>query len=254
MANPATKGSASEEVTGVPPLILLIEDERAIRSFLRAGLEGQGYRLVETDTGSDGITQTATRSPDLVLLDLGLPDMDGMSVVRRIREWSRVPIVVLTARGQERDKIDALDSGADDYVTKPFSLPELLARLRAALRRRARSESETAAGTIEVGRLRIDFDRRSVALGGAPVSLTPIEYRLLTTLARHAGRVLTHAYLLREVWGPSYTNQHHYLRVYMAQLRHKLEADPARPRLLMTETGVGYRMSEGAPSGEARRS
>lgn len=237
------------EAPGVPALVLVIEDEKSIRSFLRAGLEGQGYRIVDAATAADGIAQAATRSPDLILLDLGLPDSDGLSVLRQIREWSRTPIVVLTARGRERDKIDALDGGADDYVTKPFSLPELLARLRAALRRRTRTESETGSSTVEVGSLRIDLARRRVSMGDSAVSLTPIEYRLLTTLARHAGRVLTHEFLLREVWGPSYTAQHHYLRVYMAQLRHKLEADPARPRLLMTETGVGYRMSEGPLDG-----
>jgi len=229
---------------GVPALVLVIEDEVSIRRFLRAGLESHGYRCVETGTAGDGITQAATRSPDLILLDLGLPDFDGLTVLRRIREWSRIPIIVLTARGQERDKISALDGGADDYVTKPFSLPELLARMRAALRHRTRAVAEPEASAFELGTFRIDLERRRVSVGGAPVQLTPIEYRLLTTLARHAGRVLTHEFLLREVWGPAHTGQHHYLRVYMAQLRHKLEADPGRPRLLMTETGVGYRMAE----------
>jgi two-component system, OmpR family, KDP operon response regulator KdpE len=229
---------------GVPALVLVIEDEEPIRRFLRAGLESHGYRCVEAGTAGEGIAQAATRSPDLILLDLGLPDFDGLEVVRRIREWSLTPIIVLTARGQERDKIDALDGGADDYVTKPFSLPELVARMRAALRHRARAVSEPGGSVFEVGTLRIDFERRQVSIGRTPVPLTPIEYRLLTTLARHAGRVLTHEFLLREVWGPAYTGQHHYLRVYMAQLRHKLEADPGRPRLLMTETGVGYRMAE----------
>lgn len=229
---------------GAPTLVLVIEDDKSIRRFLRAGLEGQGYRFVEAETAADGIAQAASRNPDLVLLDLGLPDLDGLAVVRRIREWSAVPIVVLTARGQERDKIDALDRGADDYVTKPFSLPELLARMRAALRHRARAGSEAGSSVVEVGALRIDLERRRVFRGDSTVPLTPIEYRLLTTLARHAGRVLTHEFLLREVWGPSYIRQHHYLRVYMAQLRHKLEPDPGRPRLLLTETGVGYRMAE----------
>lgn len=229
---------------GVPTLVLVIEDEESIRRFLRAGLESHGYRCVETGTAEDGIAQAATRSPDLILLDLGLPDFDGLAVLRRIREWSRIPIIVLTARGQERDKIDALDGGADDYVTKPFSLPELLARMRAALRHRTRSVSESGASVFELGTFRIDLERRRVSIGEEPIQLTPIEYRLLTTLARHAGRVLTHEFLLREVWGPAHTGQHHYLRVYMAQLRHKLEADPGRPRLLMTETGVGYRMAE----------
>ncbi|HKQ59403.1 MAG TPA: response regulator [Candidatus Eisenbacteria bacterium] len=229
--------------TAAPVVILVVEDEAPIRRFLRAGLEGQDYRIVESTSGEDGITQVATRSPDLLLLDLGLPDMDGLEVVRRVREWSALPIIVLTARGRDEDKVRALDAGADDYVTKPFSMPELLARLRASLRRRARADAGET-GVLEFGRLRIDLARRRVALDGTDVALTPIEYRLLTTLARHAGRVLTHDVLLREVWGPKHTAQHHYLRVYMAQLRHKVEADPARPRLLLTETGVGYRMAE----------
>ena len=228
----------------VPVLILVVEDEAPIRRFLRAGLEGQGYRLAEAETGQDGITQAATRAPDLLLLDLGLPDIDGLEVVRRVREWSALPIIVLTARGRDDDKVRALDAGADDYVTKPFSLPELLARLRAALRRSTRPEPGETNSVVEVGPLRIDLARRRVTLAGAEIALTPIEYRLLTTLARQAGRVLTRESLLREVWGPGHTRQHHYLRVYMAQLRHKIEADPARPRLLLTETGVGYRMAE----------
>ena len=229
---------------GAPALILVIEDEGPIRKILRAGLDAQGYRLVEAETGQDGIAQAATRAPDLVLLDLGLPDMDGLEVVRRVREWSALPIIVLTARGRDDDKVRALDAGADDYVTKPFSMQELLARLRAALRRRDRLAAGETNSVIEVGPLRIDLPRRRVTVRGNEVTLTPIEYRLLTTLARQAGRVLTREALLREVWGPGYTAQHHYLRVYMAQLRHKLEADPARPRLLLTETGVGYRMAE----------
>jgi len=236
---------AKDPVNGsTAALVLVIEDELGIRRFLRTGLEGQGYRCIEAGTGGEGVTQAATRSPDVILLDLGLPDFDGLTVVRRIREWSGIPIIVLTARGQETDKIGALDAGADDYVTKPFSMPELLARMRVSLRHRSRSESEPEASVIEIGTLSIDLARRRVSIGGAVVPLTRIEYRLLITLARHAGRVLTHEFLLREVWGPSYTSQSHYLRVYMAQLRHKLEPDPGRPRLLMTETGVGYRMSE----------
>lgn len=224
-------------------LVLVIEDEAAIRRFLRAGLESQGYRVAEAATGEEGMTHAATRSPDVILLDLGLPDMDGLAVVGRIREWSRTPIVVLTAREQESDKVEALDRGADDYVTKPFSMPELLARMRVALRHRARAEGD-AESVIVRGPLRIDLARRRVTVGGDTVTLTPIEYRLLATLARHAGRVLTHKFLLQEVWGPAYTSQTHYLRVYMAQLRNKLEREPERPRLLMTETGVGYRMAE----------
>jgi two-component system KDP operon response regulator KdpE len=225
-------------------VVLVVDDDPPIRRFLKAGLENDGYELVEAATGRDGIAQAATRSPDLVLLDLGLPDVDGFEVVRRIREWSRVPIIVLSARGQEGDKIRALDSGADDYVTKPFSMGELNARIRVALRHGARG-GEGDSGVIETGELQLDLARRRVTVAGGEVRLTPIEYRLLATLARHVGRVLTHEHLLREVWGPGYTSQHHYLRVYMAQLRHKIERDPARPKLLITEPGVGYRLREG---------
>ncbi len=223
------------------PLVLVIDDEGPIRKFLRTGLESHGFRLVESATGKDGLAQASTRSPDLVLLDLGLPDMDGLEIVKELRGWSATPIVVLSARGQERDKIQALDLGADDYVTKPFSMGELLARMRVALRHRARVQTGEELSSVETGGLRVDLARRVVSLKGAEVRLTPIEYRLLSTLARYAGKVLTHDFLLREVWGPGYTTQHHYLRVYMAQLRHKIEANPARPRLLITEPGVGYR-------------
>ncbi|HTK69976.1 MAG TPA: response regulator [Candidatus Eisenbacteria bacterium] len=229
------------------PVALLIEDEVGIRRFLRAALEGQGFTCVEATTGSEGIAHAATRAPEIVLLDLGLPDMDGLDVMRRIREWSTVPIVVLTARGKEREKVEALDGGADDYITKPFSVLELLARVRAA--RRYRAESGTSAEIVESGSLRIDMARRRVSVLGNVVPLTPIEYRLLATLARYAGRVLTHEFLLREVWGPTSTEQRHYLRVYMAQLRQKLEADPSRPTVLMTEPGVGYRMAEADEAG-----
>jgi two-component system KDP operon response regulator KdpE len=229
---------------GVATVVLVIEDEAPIRRFLRAGLESQGYTLVESQSGQDGIAQAATRSPDLVLLDLGLPDIDGLEVVRRIREWSTLPIIVLSARGREDDKIRALDAGADDYVTKPFAMGELLARMRAALRHAARAGESADGSALAVGDLVVDLGRRRVTVAGAEVRLTPIEYRLLAALARHAGRVLTHDQLLRQVWGPGYTSQHHYLRVYMAQLRHKIERDPARPRLLLTEPGVGYRLRE----------
>lgn len=226
---------------GPPPLVLLLEDEAPIRRFLRVGLEGEGYALEEATTGHEGLTRAATRAPDLVLLDLGLPDQDGMTVLQRLREWSTVPVIVLTARGQEHAKVRALDSGADDYVTKPFSMPELLARMRVALRHRARLSGEDEA-VFTSGPLRVDLARRVVSVEDRPVALTPIEYRLLTTLVRHAGRVLTHDFLLREVWGPAARGQSHYLRVHMSQLRRKLEADPARPRLLLTELGVGYRL------------
>ncbi|WP_437804108.1 response regulator [Sorangium sp. So ce693] len=223
------------------PLVLLIEDEPQMRRFLRAMLAARGYRLVETETGAEGIAQATTRNPDLVLLDLGLPDMDGLEVTRRLREWTAVPIIVLSARGQEQDKIDALDGGADDYLTKPFSAGELLARLRVALRHAAHA-AKAESSTFKVQDVDVDLARRVVLRGGEEIHLTPIEYKLLTTLIRHAGKVLTHRQLLGEVWGPAYAGQTHYLRVYMAQLRHKLERDPARPQILITEPGVGYRL------------
>jgi two-component system KDP operon response regulator KdpE len=205
---------------------------------------------VEAVTAEDGIAQAAMRAPELVLLDLGLPDMDGVEVVRRLREWSTVPVLVLSARGQESDKIHALDAGADDYVTKPFAMGELVARMRAALRRSARTQDGEGSSVVESGALRVDLGQRLVTVSGREVKLTPREYKLLAALARHPGRVLTHEVLLNAVWGPAYTSQHHYLRVYMAQLRHKLEADPSRPRWLLTETGVGYRLAD-TPAGGA---
>ena len=225
------------------PLVLVIEDEPQMLRFLKPALEGHGYRMIEATTGRDGLTQASTRSPDLVLLDLGLPDVDGLEVTGRIREWSRVPIVVISARGREDDKVAALDAGADDYVTKPFGVRELLARLRVALRHAARPGGEDSP-RLELGPLVIDLEKRRVMREGEVVHLTPIEYRLLAELARNAGKVLTHSHLLRQVWGPGYAQQSHYLRVYMAQLRRKLEADPARPRYLVTEAGVGYRLAE----------
>ena len=234
----------TEPRAAVPPVVLVVDDEAPIRKFLRAGLESQGYALVEAPSGREAIAQAATRAPDIVLLDLGLPDIDGFEVVRRIREWSAMPVIVLSARGQESDKIRALDAGADDYVTKPFAMGELLARMRAAMRHAARAGAE-GESVLTFGELNVDLGRRRVSVAGAEVRLTPIEYRLLVALAQHAGRVLTHAQLLRQVWGPGYASQHHYLRVYMAQLRHKIERDPARPRLLLTEPGVGYRLREG---------
>jgi len=226
------------------PLLLVVDDDAPVRRFLRAGLGSAGYRLVEAMSGAEALAQAATRAPDLVLLDLGLPDLDGFEVVRRLREWSQVPVLVLSARGQEEDKIHALDAGADDYVTKPFSMGELLARVRVALRHRARREAGDDAGPVQVDELVVDLARRVVTVAGEEVRLTPIEYRLLAVLARHAGRVLTHEQLLREVWGPGYATQHHYVRVYMAQLRQKIEPDPSRPRWLVTEPGVGYRLRE----------
>lgn len=223
------------------PSVVLIEDEAQIRRFLRVTLTGQGYRLYEVGTGADALVEVAQRQPDVVILDLGLPDMDGIEVIRRLREWSAVPIIVLSARGQERDKVAALDAGADDYISKPFSAGELLARLRVALRHAVGAAHEDSAA-FTVGELQVDLLRRHVTVGGVEVKLTPIEYRLLATLVRHAGRVVTHQQLLREVWGPSHDDQAHYVRVYMAHLRHKIEAEPARPRYLLTEPGVGYRL------------
>jgi two-component system, OmpR family, KDP operon response regulator KdpE len=226
------------------PLVLVIEDEPQMLRFLRPALQGNGYRIVEATSGKDGLAQASTRSPDVVLLDLGLPDLDGLEVTHRLREWSHVPIVVISARGREDDKVAALDAGADDYVTKPFGVRELLARLRVALRHVSRAGGAESA-RLAIGALDIDLEKRRVTRDGETVHLTPIEYRLLTELARNAGKVLTHSHLLRQVWGPGYAQQSHYLRVYMAQLRRKLESDPARPRYLLTEPGVGYRFAEG---------
>jgi two-component system KDP operon response regulator KdpE len=236
--------STPADSAGTPaPLVLVIEDEPQMLRFLRPALEGHGYRMIEATTGRDGLTQAATRAPDVVLLDLGLPDQDGLTVTARLREWSQTPIVVISARGREEDKVAALDAGADDYVTKPFGVPELLARLRVALRHAARAEGSDSP-RVTIGDVEVDLEKRRVTRAGEPVRLTPIEYRLLAELVRHPGKVLTHAHLLRQVWGPASAQQSHYLRVYMAQLRRKLEEDPARPRILLTELGVGYRLRE----------
>jgi two-component system KDP operon response regulator KdpE len=224
------------------PIVVLIEDEPQIRRFLRATLMGEGYRLFEATTAADGIVQASSRQADVVIVDLGLPDMDGLEVIRRLRTWTAVPIIVLSARGQERDKVTALDAGADDYVSKPFGASELLARIRVALRHSARASNDRTETTFRVGELTVDLLRRHVSVGGVDVRLTPIEYRLLATLVSHAGKVVTHQQLLREVWGPSHLDQAHYVRVYMAHLRGKLEIEPARPRYLRTEPGVGYRL------------
>jgi two-component system KDP operon response regulator KdpE len=225
----------------VPPLVLVVEDEAQMSRFLRATLPSQGYRIVEATTGQQALVEAATRSPDLILLDLGLPDLDGVEVTRRLREWTATPIIVLSARGQENDKIEALDAGADDYLTKPFATGELLARMRVALRNAARGAGG-AEPVFESGELRVDLGARRVFVGDREVRLTRTEYNLLAMLARNAGKVVTHRQLLKGVWGPGSVDQSHYVRVYMAQLRHKLEADPARPRYLVTETGVGYRL------------
>jgi two-component system KDP operon response regulator KdpE len=224
------------------PTVLVIEDELQMRRFLRSALEGHGYRVIEVGTAREGLAQAAGRNPEIILLDLGLPDVDGLDVTRRLREWTATPIVVLSARGLEQDKIRALDAGADDYLTKPFGVGELLARIRVALRHAATPPGELADPVFTQGELTVDLARRQVFLGASEVHLTPTEYKLLTLLVRHAGKVITQRQALKEVWGPNYANQTHYLRVYMAQLRHKLERDPARPRLLLTEPGVGYRL------------
>jgi len=224
------------------PVVLVIEDEPQMRRFLRAALESHECRPVEAATAREGLAQASGRNPDVILLDLGLPDDDGLDLTRRIRAWSRTPIIVLSARGREQDKIAALDAGADDYLTKPFGVGELMARLRVALRHAAQPEGTRADAVFAAGDLRVDLGRRQVRVGDAEVHLTPLQYKLLSALVRHAGQVLTHRRLLKEVWGPNVTEHTHYLRVYMVQLRHKLERDPARPRLLLTESGVGYRL------------
>jgi two-component system KDP operon response regulator KdpE len=222
------------------PRILVIEDEAQMRRFLRASLTHAGYQLLEAETAEQGLTEAAAQNPDLVLLDLGLPDLDGLVVTERLRQWATMPIIVISARGQEPDKIKALDAGADDYLTKPFGVGELLARIRVALRHAAKTDEGES--QFSFGELSVDLVRRQVRLGDVEVHLTPIEYRLLTTLIKHSGRVLTHRQLLREVWGPNASDQTQYLRVYMGQLRHKLEQEPSRPRYLLTEPGVGYRL------------
>jgi two-component system, OmpR family, KDP operon response regulator KdpE len=227
------------------PKILLVEDQSAMRRFLRSALAIRGYQVIEAQTGTEGLQLAASHLPDLVLLDLGLPDIDGIEVVQRLREWAEAPIVILSARGQEREKVQALDAGADDYLTKPFGLEELLARLRVAQRHAERHAQSASDGVIVVGPLRIDVPRRRVRVNDEEVRLTPIEYKLIVTLGRHAGRVLTHQQLLKEVWGPAKAGQTQYLHVYMGHLRAKLETDPARPRLLITEPGVGYRLNAG---------
>lgn len=224
------------------PRVLVIEDELPIRKFLRISLESHGFIVSETDTAAKGIGHAVSEPPDAVVLDLGLPDQDGLTVIQRLREWSQVPIIVLSARGRESDKVAALDAGADDYLTKPFGIGELMARLRVALRHAAQLGTSSDGAAFQVGDLVVDLGRREVTMGSEPVRLTPTEYRLLLVLVRNAGKVITHRQLLKEVWGPDSVSENQYLRVYMGQLRRKLESDPARPRYLMTEPGVGYRL------------
>jgi two-component system KDP operon response regulator KdpE len=229
-------------MTEPTPLVLVIEDEPQMRRFLHAALESHNFRPVEATTAREGIAQATGRNPDVILLDLGLPDADGIDLTRQIREWSGTPIIVISARGKEQDKIAALDAGADDYLTKPFGIGELMARLRVALRHAAQPVDGPGDPIFAVGELRVDLLRRQVFVRGNEVHLTPTEYKLLTLLVRHAGKVLTHRHLLKEVWGPNAVEHAHYVRVYMTQLRRKLEADAARPRYLLTEPGVGYRL------------
>lgn len=230
------------------PLILMVEDEAQLRRFLRPGLAAHGFRVVEAATGQEGLNLAPQYVPDLVLLDLGLPDLDGLEVLRRLRQWSKAPVIVLSARGQETDKVSALDAGADDYLTKPFGMPELLARIRVSLRHVVQRSLVDSQRFVANG-LRVDLDARRVWVTDNEVHLTAIEYRLLTALIEHAGRVMTHRQLLAAVWGPGNTEQTQYLRVYMAHLRRKLEPDPNRPRLIQTEIGVGYRLVGEEPGG-----
>jgi len=228
-------------MSDVAPTVLVIEDEPQMRRFLKASLEANDYHCVEAVTAREGLAQATGRNPDVILLDLGLPDLDGVELTRRLREWSRTPIIVISARGREQDKIAALDAGVDDYLTKPFGIGELLARLRVALRHAARPEGG-GEPVYAAGDLKVDLAARLVFRRGVEVHLTPIEYKLLATLVRHAGKVVTHRQLLKEAWGPNAVEQTHYVRVYMTQLRHKLEDDASRPRYLLTESGVGYRL------------
>jgi two-component system KDP operon response regulator KdpE len=223
--------------------VLVIEDEAPIRRFLKTALESRGFKLLEATTGTQGLAMAATDNPDIIILDLGLPDIDGLEVIKRVREWAGTPLIVISARGQDADKVEALDAGADDYLTKPFSVEELTARLRVAIRHLTQSRVGKAEPVVQTGELRVDLARRLVWLGGTEIHLTPIEFKLLAVLVRHNGKVLTHRQLLKEAWGSASEEQAHYLRNYIHHLRHKLEADPARPVYLRTEPGVGYRLS-----------
>lgn len=230
-------------MTATPPRVLLVEDELPIRKFVGSALENADFQLDEVGTGQQALQHATQQPPDIVILDLGLPDMDGQDVIKRLREWMTAPIIVLSARDEDQQKITALDNGADDYLTKPFSTGELLARLRVALRHSSRAGSDAGQTMFVCGELRVDLAARRVFVGEREVHLTPIEYKLLGILIRHAGKVLTHRQLLKDVWGPHQVEETHYLRVFMATLRRKLEADPARPRYLLTEQGVGYRLA-----------
>jgi two-component system KDP operon response regulator KdpE len=226
----------------VMPLVLVVEDDRRMRKYLRTTLAEQDFRVVEAENGAEGIIQASGHNPDLAIVDFGLPDIDGIQVTTRLREWTAAPILMLSARDEEHDKVAALDAGANDYLTKPFGTGELLARIRVWLRHTQRVSADSLDSTLEVGELRIDFSKRLVFAGDREVRLTPTQYKLFGTLMRNAGKILTHEQILFSVWGPSYTKETQYLRVYMGQLRQKLEVDPARPRYLLTEPGVGYRL------------
>jgi two-component system KDP operon response regulator KdpE len=234
---------SSPDLQQVLPLVLVIEDEPQVRRFLRTTLPPQGYRVVEASSAEQGLLEAAARRPDLVILDLGLPDLDGAQVIGRLREWSQVPIVVVSVRGREIDKVQALEAGADDYLTKPFGMDELLARMKVAMRHAIARERGTADPVVEIGHLRVDLASRRVFVRDREVRLTRTEYQLLALLVRHAGKVVTHRQLLTEVWGPEAGSQTGYVRVYMGHLRHKLEDEPANPRYLLTEMGVGYRLA-----------
>jgi two-component system KDP operon response regulator KdpE len=230
-------------VTTAGPLVLIVEDEPQMRRFLRASLTSHSFDVVEASSAKEAVLLATSHNPEMILLDLGLPDDDGIALTRQFREWSRIPIIVISARGREEDKVEALDAGADDYLTKPFGVNELLARLRVALRH-AQQAGGAPVPVLEIGPLRVDLARREVTRNGREIRLTPIEYRLFVLLAQNAGKVLTHRQILKEVWGPGHIEHTHYLRVYMAQLRRKIEEDAAQPRLLSTEPGVGYRLRD----------
>jgi len=227
-------------MTDPTPVVIVIEDEPKIRRFVRMALESEGFQVFEADSVQRGLVEAGTRKPDMVVLDLGLPDADGTDFIRDLRTWSDIPVIVLSARTSESDKVAALDAGADDYLVKPFGAAELMARVRAQLRRRARAGIE-GKNICEFGRIRVDLARRTVERDGQPVHLTPIEYRLLTCLIANPDSVLTHRQLLRYVWGPTHTEDSHYVRVYMGHLRKKIEDDPSQPRHILTESGIGYR-------------
>ncbi|MCE9606092.1 MAG: response regulator transcription factor [Planctomycetia bacterium] len=227
------------------PTVLVVDDEQAIRRFLITTLEGSGYDVEAVGTGQEALTAAAQRPPTLIILDLGLPGISGQQVLAELRAWSRIPVIVLSAIGREQEKVDAFNAGADDYLTKPFGVPELLARIRAMLRRTAIATADDGPqGRYQVGELTVDFTTRRVVVGARDIRLTPTEYRLLSLMAQHAGKVLTHLFLLRQVWGPEHSSEVNYLRVFMAGLRRKVEADSTQPRYLLTEQGVGYRLAD----------